>query len=135
MVNTHSAGGVVINQQGQILVVSQKGTSWSLPKGHVEKGEDILQAAKREIEEESGISQLTYIRDLGSYQRFASDDPKTEEMKTITLFQFSTSQHHLRPQDPENPEARWVKKEEVTNLLSFPSDRKFFQLVYQKYLK
>ena len=50
-----SAGGVVLNGAGQVLVVNQKGTSWSLPKGHVEEGEDALSAARREIFEEAGI--------------------------------------------------------------------------------
>jgi 8-oxo-dGTP pyrophosphatase MutT (NUDIX family) len=55
MRKTRSAGGVVTNEEGEILVVSQRGTSWSLPKGHIDPGEDALVAAKREIYEESGI--------------------------------------------------------------------------------
>jgi len=50
-----SAGGVVVNQKGEVLVVSQKGTSWSLPKGHIEKGEEVLVAAKREITKNLGF--------------------------------------------------------------------------------
>lgn len=54
---TVSAGGVVANRQGLILVVAQQnGRSWSLPKGHIDEGEDAETAAIREIEEESGIS-------------------------------------------------------------------------------
>ena len=52
MKKTESAGGVVKNKEGKILVVSQRGTSWSLPKGHIEQGEDALQASRREIQEE-----------------------------------------------------------------------------------
>ena len=48
--NTHmkksfSAGGVVLNTQNEVLVVSQHGDSWSLPKGHIDQGEDALTAA------------------------------------------------------------------------------------------
>ena len=43
-----SAGGVVVHD-GKILVVSQQGRSWSLPKGGGEEGEDFLSAAQREI--------------------------------------------------------------------------------------
>ena len=32
----------------QVLVVNQRGLSWSLPKGHIEEGEDALDAARRE---------------------------------------------------------------------------------------
>src|ERR1700755_3050812 len=60
MIHTESAGGVVLNGAGQVLVVTQKGTSWSLPKGHVEDGEDALAAARREIHEEAGVTQLEY---------------------------------------------------------------------------
>ena len=62
---TVSAGGVVINQQGMVLVVNQSGTSWSLPKGHVEPGEEPLQAAIREIKEESGITDLHFCANIG----------------------------------------------------------------------
>jgi len=46
MKETKSAGGVVINNHGRILVVSQKGTSWSLPKGHIDEGESACVAAE-----------------------------------------------------------------------------------------
>ena len=47
---------------GQVLVVNQRGRSWSLPKGHIEKGESILEAARREIYEESGVKKLKFVR-------------------------------------------------------------------------
>jgi 8-oxo-dGTP pyrophosphatase MutT (NUDIX family) len=53
MIETKSAGGVVLNTTGEVLVVSQHGTSWSLPKGHIEDDEDAMTAARRETEEES----------------------------------------------------------------------------------
>ena len=43
------ATGVVVNKKGEVVVVNQNHNSWSLPKGHIEKGEDPLAAAKREI--------------------------------------------------------------------------------------
>lgn len=52
---TRSAGGVVLNRQGLVLVVNQDGRTWSLPKGHVDAGEEPLEAARREAYEESGI--------------------------------------------------------------------------------
>lgn len=129
MTETKSAGGVVLNKEGNVLVVSQHGTSWSLPKGHIEAGEDALAAAKREIYEESGVSSLTFIKDLGTYQRYkigkeGGDD--ASELKTMVMFLFKTGQEFLKPVDPENPEARWVKKEEVANLLTHPKDKEFF---------
>jgi ADP-ribose pyrophosphatase YjhB (NUDIX family) len=66
MKKTYSAGGIVLNEQGQVLVVNQNGNSWSLPKGHIDPGEDARTAAERETKEESGISQLSYVGDLGN---------------------------------------------------------------------
>lgn len=129
MITTKSAGGVVLNAQHQIVLVSQHGTSWSLPKGHIEEGEDELTAAKREIREETGITQLELLKKLGSYTRYrigkdGSED--TSEQKTITLFLFRTAETELKPIDPENPEAKWIEKEEVVGLLTHEADKTFF---------
>src|SRR3990167_7325349 len=90
---TESAGGVVLNPRGEVLVVNQNGNSWSLPKGHIDPGESARGAAQREILEESGVDGLTYLDDLGSYERYrigkeGSDD--LTELKTIHLFLFKT---------------------------------------------
>src|SRR3989338_997796 len=111
---TRSAGGVVLSCRGEVLVVNQRGNSWSLPKGHIDKGETSLEAAQREIYEESGIQKLLYIKKLGAYKRYhigkdSRYDDKTE-LKSITIFLFKTNEEDLKPRDPHNPEARWVKK-------------------------
>src|SRR3954451_17928479 len=54
-----AAGGVVL-RDGMVAVVHRpKYDDWSLPKGHVEKGETWEQAAVREVEEELGIRART----------------------------------------------------------------------------
>ena len=130
MKKTQSAGGVVLNAKGEVLVVNQNWDSWSLPKGHIDPGEDALGAARREIYEESGLTNLTLVRDLGSYKRYkisldGGDD--TSELKTIHMFLFTTDQEKLEPIDPGNPEARWLKKSEVASLLTHQKDKEFFQ--------
>jgi 8-oxo-dGTP pyrophosphatase MutT (NUDIX family) len=130
MNKTESAGGVVLNRSGEVLVVSQNGTSWSLPKGHIEAGEDALAAARREIYEEAGVSELELIRELGSYQRYRLGKDGSEnksELKTIHLFLFRTPEMELAPVDPDNPEARWVEKAGVAELLTHPKDKEFFR--------
>lgn len=129
MKKTESAGGIVVNSSGLILVVSQHGTSWSLPKGHIEEGEDPLAAARREIREEAGITQLNYVRELGSYQRYkisATGGEDRTELKTIHMFLFTTTEEALRPVDPDNPEARWVQRTAVADLLTHTEDKAFF---------
>lgn len=127
---TRSAGGVVTNDEGEVLVVSQRGTSWSLPKGHIDPGESALEAARREIYEESGIRDLELIGELGTYERRkigvnGGDD--RSELKAITMFLFRTSERLLRPVDPDNPEARWVERSKVATLLTHERDKEFFR--------
>jgi 8-oxo-dGTP pyrophosphatase MutT (NUDIX family) len=130
MKKTRSAGGVVTNDEGEVLVVSQRGTSWSLPKGHIDPGESELAAAKREIYEESGIRDLELTRELGSYERYKiglDGGEERSELKVITMFLFRTREKVLKPVDPDNPEARWVEKSKVPLLLTHEKDKEFFR--------
>jgi len=130
-VTTHTAGGVVLSADKKVLVVSQRGNSWSLPKGHLEEGEDLITAAKREIYEESGLTRLEFIKELPVYERFKiSADGKGEdssEKKVIHMFLFKTVEERLQPVDPENPEARWVEVKDVEALLTHQKDKAFFE--------
>ena len=53
-----AAGGVVQDLDGRVLWIQRNG-KWDLPKGKLEVGERLEEAAVREVEEETGISQLT----------------------------------------------------------------------------
>ena len=132
MKKTKTAGGVVINKHGLVLIVNQHGNSWSLPKGHIDEGEEKLEAATREIYEESGVSELTLIKELPSYERYKisldGGDDKSE-LKTIYMFLFTTEQEELKPIDPDNPEARWIEPTKVNNFLTHEKDREFFESV------
>lgn len=132
MKRTESAGGVVLNARGQVLVVNQNHDSWSLPKGHLEPGETPQQAAEREIREETGVARLRLVRPLGSYERprlarGGGDDPS--ELKTIHLFLFLADDERLSLSDPRHPEARWVDPDEVASLLTHSADRSFFESI------
>lgn len=121
------AGGVVWNPKLGIVVVSQNNNSWSLPKGHVEDGEDNFTAAIREIAEETGIpeSALTYTQKSVAYDRTRTkrDPSDADEIRHITLYIFKSDWEELSPIDPENPEARWVAPGDVPTLLTHPIDK------------
>jgi len=51
----HSAGGVVVHEGRVLLIATRGGRRWQLPKGHVEPGESVAQAAVRETREETGV--------------------------------------------------------------------------------
>ncbi len=49
-----AAGGIVSDEDGNLLLIQRNGR-WDLPKGKVEAGETLMQAALREVGEETGI--------------------------------------------------------------------------------
>ncbi|MCG3133435.1 MAG: hypothetical protein HMLKMBBP_00603 [Planctomycetes bacterium] len=108
---------------GRIAVVSQKGTSWSLPKGGVHDGEDLLDAARREVREETGLVRLELIEALPHYERSPLRNPL--HVKRMVLYLFRTDEIALRPEDPDNPEAVWLPPIDAVARLSHPADRAF----------
>ena len=58
-----AAGGVVKDERGEVLMIYRR-NRWDLPKGHIDTGEDALTAAKREVEEETGVSGLKFVSEL-----------------------------------------------------------------------
>ena len=53
-----AAGGLVRNRRGRALLFWRRG-AWDMPKGHQEPGETLPQCALREVEEETGLKNLT----------------------------------------------------------------------------
>lgn len=58
-----AGGGLVYNKKGEVLFIFRSG-KWDLPKGGIEKKEDIKDTAIREVEEETGVKGLKIIRKL-----------------------------------------------------------------------
>ena len=134
-----SAGGIVVGPDGKMALVEQHGNSWSLPKGGIEAGESELDAAKREIHEETGISQLSLVGELGSYERHSLGPDGVSEQKELgprkrTFFLFTTSQQNFHDHDAmgEVTQVRWVTLDEALALLTHLKDREFLASVRQK---
>ena len=58
-----AGGGLVYNKKGEVLFIFRNG-KWDLPKGGIEKGEEIEYTALREVEEETGVNKLIVRRKL-----------------------------------------------------------------------
>lgn len=134
-----SAGGIVVNPEGKIALVEQHGNSWSFPKGGIEAGESELEAATREIFEETGLQDIELVEELGNYERYSLGlDGKSENkdwgLRRRTLFLFKTPQTEFRlnPHDEEVTDMRWVTLDEAAELLSHPKDKEFLEFVRKR---
>jgi 8-oxo-dGTP pyrophosphatase MutT (NUDIX family) len=127
------AGGVIKNKNGEIAVVCQlDGTFWTLPQGHLDEHENALEGALREIKEETGLTDINFLKPLPSYTRNLTSTggiDVVDEERSIHLFLFSTSINDLKSQDPDIQQVKWVKKSEVVNVLSHSKDREYFQSI------
>jgi len=70
-------GIVLLNDENNIFVgkrIDNPENSWQMPQGGVDENENFLQAAKRELEEETGIKSVKLIKELDGW--FKYDLPK-----------------------------------------------------------
>ena len=58
-----AGGGAVWNESGQLMFIHRRG-KWDLPKGKLDEGETIEACALREVTEETGINNLSVLRQL-----------------------------------------------------------------------
>lgn len=131
----NSAGGVVLNPEGKMILVLQRNGVWSFPKGKVEEGENRVEAARREIMEETGVRDLTDVETLGSYTRYSIDGSGMEDkrhLKRITVLLFTTKETQLYPADGRIREAKWVTPAEAVEMLGAPKDQEFLASVIAK---
>jgi len=138
MQHSRSVGGVVIGPNGKIALASQHDTSWSFPKGRPKGNEDDAATFKRELQEETGLTQSQFIKHLGTYQRTQLREDGTEDrstIKTLSMGLYTTTQTSLHPTDPDNPEARWVSPQQVAKLLTHPKDKAFYESVKDQVLE
>ncbi len=128
-----SAGGIVYRRRKEgkpeillILVPYSHGDTWTLPKGHVEKGETPEQAAEREVKEETGIEAKVEVP-LGTvdYWFFSRSGEKLRRVhKDVHQFLLRAVGGDVSDHNDEVLEARWVPSSEAEKKLSFESDKK-----------
>ncbi len=112
-----AAGGVVKNNKGETLFIYRNG-KWDLPKGKRDKGEAIQKAAIREVEEETGVSNLVITSFLRTtYHLFKRNG--VQKLKETHWYEMHTTYNgELSGQLEEGiTEVAWKKNGEIAKAL------------------
>lgn len=111
-----AAGGVVLNKKNEILFIYRRGY-WDLPKGKVEKNENLRNAAIRETIEETGLIELKIIKRLKPTYHIYNEKGIDILKKTSWFLMQTNSNQKLIPQTEEDIEiAKWVNKSEFNKI-------------------
>ncbi|WP_372753566.1 NUDIX hydrolase [Labilibaculum sp.] len=108
-----AAGGKVFNNERQILGIYRL-EKWDLPKGKVEKGESVREAALREVEEECGVSHLKIEKELSSTYHTYWMKGKHVLKRTYWYEMSYSGLEQLVPQTEEDIQvAKWFSPDEL----------------------
>ena len=112
-----AAGGKVINNKSEILFI-YRNKKWDLPKGKAEKNEIISETAIREVEEETGIKNLSIIKPLEKTYHIFKRDGKYY-LKTTYWFEMKSDFNgKFKPQKKEGiTRVEWIGIENLSSIL------------------
>jgi 8-oxo-dGTP pyrophosphatase MutT (NUDIX family) len=129
-----SAGGVVLRgepgrEQVAAIVPKRRAADGSLvlglPKGHVDPGETALQAATREVREETGLVAES-LGELGEVRYFYRRDGRTVG-KSVVFFLFRFVSGKTSDHDHEIEEVRWLDLREAQRALTYNGEREMIE--------
>lgn len=112
-----SAVMMAVDDKNRILLVRQfrlpaRQSMWELPAGRLDDGETPLQAAKRELIEETGYKAKRWDK-LASF--YPSPGYVSEKMTIFLATELTEGE--AKPMEDERIEARWFKPKEVRDLI------------------
>lgn len=126
-----SAGGVVVREDQVVVIVPTRRAAdgskvLALPKGHVDPGETPVQAAAREVREETGIVAEPVV-ELGETRYWYRRDGRTIG-KAVEFFLFKHLEGDTADHDDEVEEVRWIPLREAERALSHAAEREMVSL-------
>ncbi len=121
-----SAGGVVVRGDEVVVIVPTRRASdgskvVALPKGHIDPGENALQAATREVREETGIV-AEPVTDLGETRYWYRRDGQTIP-KSVSFYLFRYIEGDTADHDDEVEKAWWIPLTDARSELSHVAER------------
>ena len=124
-------GIAVLNKNNEIFVaqrIDNRKNFWQMPQGGVDKGEDYLTAAYRELEEETSIKNVDLIKELDGLISYELPENllgviwkgkyKGQEQKWFVMrFLGHDSEINIKTKNPEFCEWKWINLENITDLV------------------
>ena len=123
-------GIILLNNKNDVFVgkrIDNPKNSWQMPQGGVDENEDFLQAAKRELEEETGVKSVKLIKELDGW--FKYDLPeyllgklwkgkyRGQKQKWFVMkFLGKSSEINVKTKNPEFFEWKWVELSKLPNI-------------------
>ena len=133
-----TAGGIVYrknDKEVEILLIQDAKDRWTIPKGHIEEGEQAKETAAREIKEETGLVKLRVLNWLGKinfrYRRQQSLVLMTTE---IFLVEALGDTDKLKPEDWMNG-IKWFSAQEALDKIEYEDIEKIILLALNRIRK
>jgi len=124
-----SAGGVVFERAGdqvRILILQHEGGKWMLPKGTIESGETPEAVALREVQEETGLSNVRVVSDLGE-ERYSffwrTEDAFYDKTVHYFLLEFLGGEEATPQREEGFVAAEWVTAGEALSRIKYKETR------------
>lgn len=140
VVREPTAGGVVFRRSQksgaiEFLLIQDAKNRWTIPKGHIEEGEDSKQTAEREIREETGLQEMEVLSWLGKinfrYRRVSSLVLMTTE---IFLVRAKGDTDKLQPEDWMN-DCKWLEAKDALEKIEYEDIQKLMLVAHGKIRK
>ena len=111
-----AAGGLVINSKSEYLFIFRN-NKWDLPKGGIEKKENIKDAALREVNEETGVEDIEIIKPLPMTYHFFKRNGVFRLKKTFWYLMKTEFDGKFKPQLIEGiTKVEWKLEEELNEI-------------------
>jgi 8-oxo-dGTP pyrophosphatase MutT (NUDIX family) len=123
--------------QALIAIIARRNRAgrveWCLPKGHVEEGETLAEAAAREVAEETGIEGRVLI-ELGTIDYwFATSTNRIHKFVHHYLLEAVGGELTIENDpDQEAIDVAWIRLDEVHRRLTFPNERRIARAAWHR---